>query len=190
MAKQVILQPGQSHSFQQMGDKFSIAARLEYPELGGSAAIMEVSVNGVPFKGDRPLSNKDMAYEFADGRVEPYYYDGYGWTVFYSPDFNANNINAESVYRVVSDPGQAYVYSWARPEGIIASYPVTVKHSGRVEQPLVVAYNDSTGTTTKLTDGSGSPTQVDVPKKTNLLVWALLLAGAYYLLAGSKEKGA
>lgn len=88
----------------------SLEARIGWHKLAGSAAIMELEVNGVPV-ADEMLINKPDTFTYADGREFAYYGKEPGahscWTLFYSPDFESSN-KPGSGYQVLD--GQAYVY--------------------------------------------------------------------------------
>lgn len=90
----------------------SMEARIDWHKLAGSANILELTVNEKPVTSEL-LVNKPITYTFADGRRYVYYkpvYEGgdfYCWEVFYSPDYESNNVWG-SRYQVLE--GQAYLY--------------------------------------------------------------------------------
>ena len=92
---------------------FSIEARIDWPQVAGGCALMNLIVNDRPVV-ETMLINKPPTFTYPDGRSYNYYYDqghGYGhlWILFYSPDFEANNV-AGSSYQVLE--GQAYLYTF------------------------------------------------------------------------------
>ena len=57
------------------------------------------------------LLNKGQTFKYNDGRTFNYKL-GNAWILFYSPDYSANNSSAGGGYQVLTNPGQAYRYSW------------------------------------------------------------------------------
>lgn len=136
--KEISLAPGTSWEGDLPSAPFlEIAARIQWQQVAGAASPLEVRINGQPVTGG--LSNKSGSFRLADGREFPYYAESvHAWTIFYSPDFSANNSSAAGGYEVVTDPGQAYLYRWST--GLTGGPPMKVnfKHNGQVQAPIII----------------------------------------------------
>jgi hypothetical protein len=87
----------------------SFEGRIDWPDLGGAAPVLEVHVNETPIQIDA-LVNKPGTYTYADQRTETYFRQQPGqdqayWVLFYSPDFVQNDQPGSS-YSVLE--GRAY----------------------------------------------------------------------------------
>ncbi len=90
----------------------SMEAHIDWSNLAGAANLLELTVNENPIIGEM-LINKPGVYNYADGQSEAYYRlrgestSQFLWTVFYSPDYESNNVRG-SGYQVLE--GQACLY--------------------------------------------------------------------------------
>jgi hypothetical protein len=89
--------------------KLSLEGRIVYEKPAGANYVLELIVNGKPVIS--PLVNKGQSFKYQDGRTFAYR-SGNNWILFYSADLSANNSTAGGGYRVMTDPGEAYRYSW------------------------------------------------------------------------------
>lgn len=109
-SQEVTIKPGESWSGSvPKSATLSLEGRIEYSKPAGANYIMEVNVNGKALTS--ALTNKGSSFRYEDGRVYDYR-SGNAWILFYSPDFSSNDSSAGGVYQVMTDPGQAYRYSW------------------------------------------------------------------------------
>jgi hypothetical protein len=138
--KEITLAPGASWEGElPSGTTFALNARIEWKQVAGAASLLEIRINGQPVSGG--LVNKGGFFRLADGREFSYYAEAVrAWTIFYSPDFSANNTAAGGGYEVKTDPGQAYRYQWST--GLIGGPPMKVglSHNGLVQAPVVIQF--------------------------------------------------
>ena len=90
----------------------SLETHIDWDKLAGSANLLELTVNGSPITGEM-LVNKPITFNFADGQSQAYYRlrdestAQFLWTVFYSPDYESNNVPGSGYYVL---EGQACFY--------------------------------------------------------------------------------
>ncbi len=110
-AEEVTLKPNESWSGTlPISKTLSLEGRIDYSKPAGANYILQVSVNGQVVAS--PLTNKGQSFRYADGRTYSYLSSAGSWILFYSPDFSSNNSTAGGGYQVLTDPGQAYRYTW------------------------------------------------------------------------------
>ena len=109
-SSEVNLGPGQSWKGSiPAASKLSLEGRIVYEKPAGANYVLALSVNGKPVVS--PLLNKGQSFKYNDGRTFSYK-SGDAWMLFYSANMSANNSTAGGGYQVMTDPGQAYRYSW------------------------------------------------------------------------------
>jgi len=107
----------------------ALDARIDWANLAGSAPVMWLEVNGQPI-GQFALVNKAITFTLADGRQYAYTQASGGWQVFYSPDFEANNLPG-SGYQVLE--GAAYHYVFDITDLMVANQMNTITLCNRSE---------------------------------------------------------
>ncbi len=106
----ITLKPGESWSGTiPSASTLSFDGRIIYSNTAGANYVLQVSVNGQIITSS--LLNKGQTFKYNDGRTFNYKL-GNAWILFYSPDYSANNSSAGGGYQVLTNPGQAYRYSW------------------------------------------------------------------------------
>ena len=106
----ITLKPGESWSGTiPAATTLSFDGRIIYPNTAGANYVLQVSVNGQIITSS--LLNKGQTFKYNDGRTFNYKL-GNAWILFYSPDYSANNSSAGGGYQILTNPGQAYRYSW------------------------------------------------------------------------------
>lgn len=106
----ITLKPGESWSGTIPAvSTLSFDGKLVYSKPAGANYVLQVSVNGQAITSS--LLNKGQAFKYSDGRTFNYKLND-AWILFYSPDYSANNSSAGGGYQVLTNPGQAYRYSW------------------------------------------------------------------------------
>src|SRR3989344_3756403 len=107
---EINLSPGQSWKGTiPAASKLSLEGRIVYARPAGANYLLELNINGKPVTSQ--LVNKGQSFKYQDGRTFAYK-SGNDWMLFYSADMSANNSAAGGGYQVMTDPGQAYRYSW------------------------------------------------------------------------------
>ena len=107
---EINLSPGQSWKGTiPAASKLSLEGRIVYARPAGGNYLLKLNINGKPVTS--PLLNKGQSFKYQDGRTFAYK-SGNDWMLFYSADMSANNSAAGGGYQVMTDPGQAYRYSW------------------------------------------------------------------------------
>ncbi|HEY4526017.1 MAG TPA: hypothetical protein VJL32_02900, partial [Candidatus Paceibacterota bacterium] len=126
----VTIKPGESWTGSiPKSSTLSLEGRIIYSKPAGANYVLQISVNGNTVTS--PLTNKGQSFQYKDGRTFDYKL-GSSWLLFYGPDYSSDNSSAGGGYQVMTDPGQAYHYSW-NISSLIGSNPlmdVVIKNVG------------------------------------------------------------
>lgn len=126
--QEVSLNPGESWSGNiPTASVLSLDGRIVFSKPAGGNYILQIGINDKDVVS--PLTNKGQSFQYQDGRKFNYKL-GNAWMLFYSADFSANNTTAGGGYQVMTEPGQAYHYSWdiSSLAGTASEMKVTIKN--------------------------------------------------------------